>query len=788
MGNHFKNNDTDIRVLNQHIQLIESLININLPIKIYEKVAYVDTQETINLLRNHSEEIGELIREVISNFENFQKYGELDLEALFGDNLESISLDDAISKIEELLNNTYQLINWSQYCHLVKNTSELGLSYFVDLIQRGKVKHENITTIYLFNVYRSLLRINIAKYPSIEQFSRVQHEENIRKFIELDKNIQNLLAKRIAYNASRKEPPRGISRGLRRTWTELSLVKAEINSRRRHIPLRQLLNRAGDTIKTIKPVFLMSPLSVAHFLEPGKHEFDVVIMDEASQIKPVDALGSIARGKQLIVVGDPKQLPPTSFFEKMSIEDDDDESSIAEEDESILDSCLTSQFIKDELLWHYRSEHESLISFSNSYFYDNRLRIFPSTKDNKELGVFFHYIDNGIYSSRKKESQNPGGRNEVEGMKVANAIIKHAKNNPELSLGVGTFNIEQRDYIEGYLERLVKQDPSNEIALEQLQKANNGNEPLFIKNLENLQGDERDVIFISCTFGPEKESGVVRQRFGPVASKHGPRRLNVLFTRAKKRMEIFSSMKPEDIVGGTQAPDGTRVFKQYLKYCQSGILPDYGTITSREPGSPFQIAVGSVLKSRGYNIEYEVGVAGFFIDIGVYHPYKDDSFILGIETDGATYHSSKYARDRDRLRQEVLENREWIIHRIWSTDWFRNRDSEINRLIKKLNDLVEEGKHTFYPKKEITVDDDISIPEKKSSTDEYLKDKLIKYRVQNSLKTVLNDQILDYFIKNRPTDNDEFLKIIPSDLRYKIDPDEAQYLADIFTIIEGSLD
>jgi superfamily I DNA and/or RNA helicase len=276
--------------------------------------------------------------------------------------------------------------------------------------------------------------------------------------------------------------------------TDEWLLRWEFKKERRYLPIRKLMERAGDAIRALKPVFMMSPMSVAQFLSPGKHKFDVVIMDEASQIQPHEALGAIARAKEMIIVGDSKQLPPTTFFEaEMSNPDDDQEDFIFNEldaSTSILDICETCTFPKSRLEWHYRSEHESLIAFSNLQWYDGTLIIFPSSGTSPhQLGIQFHFIEKATYA---------GGRNVVEARCVAQKIIEHARKSPELSLGVGTFNLKQRELIEDCLARLLKEDPSAESSVAKLNKAHGGTEPLFIKNLENLQGDERDVIFISC--------------------------------------------------------------------------------------------------------------------------------------------------------------------------------------------------------------------------------------------------------------------------------------------------
>lgn len=571
----------------------------------------------------------------------------------------------------------------------------------------------------------------------------------------------------------------------------MGLLGNEFVKERRHLPIRQLMKRAGDAIRALKPVFMMSPRSVAQFLEPGAHEFDVVIMDEASQIQPHEALGSIARSKQMIIVGDDKQLPPTTFFDTTlnDSDDDDREETIFDDKESILDMAYGSNFPPEPLLWHYRSEHESLIAFSNATWYNNDLVIFPSSDSSG--GLRFNYIEGATYAK---------GKNEKEADYVARKIIEHARRWPELSLGVGTLNIRQRELIEDQLDKLTKEDASANVAVEKLMKAHDGNEPLFIKNLENLQGDERDVIFISCTYGPDRETGHVFQRFGPINKENGWKRLNVLFTRAKKRMELFSSMTSEDIRVAPGKSGGVIALKNFLKYAQTGQLPDLGIKTGHEPDSEFEIAVARVLSNAGYKVEPQVGVAGYRIDIGVYHPQRPGEYILGIECDGKTYHSSRFARDRDRLREEVLKKRGWNIFRIWSIDWFNNRDLVIKNLIEELEILVELDEQVV--REEISSGTPIvpvaSITEPKRLSDEELYNRLLEYRKLNIPKSetspedsILRDEMIKCFVKLRPTSKDEYIDAFSVSLRANTEPEENQYLDGIFAIIkeaEGSVE
>jgi very-short-patch-repair endonuclease len=325
------------------------------------------------------------------------------------------------------------------------------------------------------------------------------------------------------------------------------------------------------------------------------------------------------------------------------------------------------------LKWHYRSRHESLIAFSNQHFYDNSLTIFPSP--NNQFAVEYQYIETGAYRS---------GANVPEAMRVAEAAADFMRQCPNLSLGIVTLNQKQQELLLDEMDRLFALHPE----LEQYRVAReNTLEPFFVKNLENVQGDERDVIFISTVYGPERPGMPVMQRFGPINSRNGHRRLNVLFTRAKERVVVFSSMKSSDIRPSPTSNRGVQVLKEYLEYAQTQRLQT-AIVTGREPDSDFEIFVAERLRQQGYEVVPQVGVSGYFIDLAVVDPERQGTYLLGIECDGATYHSSKAARDRDRLRQQVLERLGWKLYRIWSTDWFTNSTAEAEKLITYVQRLL----------------------------------------------------------------------------------------------------
>jgi transcription elongation GreA/GreB family factor len=447
---------------------------------------------------------------------------------------------------------------------------------------------------------------------------------------------------------------------------------------------------------------MMGPLSVAQYLEQGKLTFDLIVMDEASQLRPEDALGAIARGRQLVVVGDPKQLPPTNFFDRLMEDDEDDAdetSSVVEGVESILGICEHLYRPVRTLRWHYRSKHESLIAFSNSQFYDHRLVVFPSPyRRNRRLGVNYRYVKEGLYKDR---------RNVPEAQRVVDAVLAHITSSPEESLGVVTLNQTQRQLIEDILDVQVRGNKAVSDYFEMHEKAG---WPFFVKNLENVQGDERDVIFVSTTFGRPGPGEAIRQNFGPINRSDGWRRLNVLFTRARRRIDLFTSLQPNDIRLDEKASLGKKALQDYLTFASTGRLPGApGTSSEREADSEFEIAVADALRQRGYETEPQVGVAGYFLDLGVRHPERRSEYLAGIECDGVTYHSSLSARDRDRIRQEVLESLGWHgrIIRVWSTDWFSDPEAQTDRLVAFLERRRRQDESSPRPYS----DDDLELAE-----------------------------------------------------------------------------
>ncbi len=522
--------------------------------------------------------------------------------------------------------------------------------------------------------------------PALAAFEGTDHQALVSRFAELeavrrDETVRSIRARHLTAMPTGAQGAMGVIRG-------------EIGRKRNHMPLRKLMAAAGPTIQRIKPVFLMSPLSVAQFLPPGAVDFDLLVIDEASQIRPAEALGVVARCRQIVVVGDKKQLPPTSFFDRLIADEADPRDDDATEAtasvqgaaaltdlESILSLCEARGLETRMLRWHYRSRHKSLIEVSNAEFYHHLVMPPAPTLDRSDTGLILRRVQ-GAYDR--------GGlrTNLVEAQAIVDAAADHARARPRDSLGVVTFSTAQRDLVCDLLDSRRREDPALDASLR-----DSGGETVFVKNLENVQGDERDVILVSVGFGP-REAGkpLDSMAFGPISAEGGERRLNVLFTRARIRCEVFCSFSPGDINLERATGAGPRILKRFLQYADTGELDECAP-TGADFDSPFEASVAAAIESAGYTVDKQVGSAGFRIDLAVRDPSAPGRYLLAIECDGATYHSAAWARERDRQRQEILERLGWRFHRIWSTDWFYRRAAQIDRLKAVLDSARRQADH-----------------------------------------------------------------------------------------------
>ena len=566
---------------------------------------------------------------------------------------------------------------WSQYLNTKNALKTSNAKMFVDSIEKRNINKYDIEALVEGNFADSLLNILFVENQELATFVGELHENRIREFKDLDKKILVLNRKRIYHKLNSNIPK--IFGGTENP--QAKILAGEFTRKSGHMPVRKLLEKAGGMIKQIKPCFMMSPLSIAQYLDPTNEElqFDVVIFDEASQVKPEDALGAFMRGKTAVVMGDTQQLPPTSFFDQMSDAESDEEEATSLDMESILHLCKLSFPVK-MLKWHYRSRHESLITVSNREFYDNDLLVYPSPSHNDpELGLKFHYNPNTAYH-RGSSSANP-----LEAEDVAEEIFNHfEKYGDSKSLGVGTFSVAQKNAILEALEVKRKERPEFEPLFSE-----NKEERFFVKNLETIQGDERDVILISVGYGYDQD-GKMSLNFGPLNQDGGERRLNVLITRAREKCVVFSNFKAYDMKLTANPPYGVKSLREFLEYAENLTL---GTNVADEyTKEPFEDAIASFLEENGYTVDRQIGCAGFRVDLAIVDDENPGKYILGITTDGKMYSSSKVARDRDRLREQVLTGLGWKLYHLWSTDWYRNRDLGRKKLLENVEKSIRKSR------------------------------------------------------------------------------------------------
>ena len=610
---------------------------------------------------------------------------ELDLEVFGQETLVSVDLDALSQCFVEMLAGKDRYAAWGQLVRLKGQLHSAGLDELVQGLRDGSLNSQSAITELRVARAECQWRAVLERWPELQSIASQNRHDLVSTFADLDRrklkdNVSQILSSHLG------QVPQGAT-------GKMGIIRGEIGKKRGHIALRRLFERAGEAVQRVKPVLLMSPISIAQFLPPGCLKFDLLLIDEASQVRPEDALGAIARAEQIVVVGDKKQLPPTSFFDRLLDDDQDhDDQEDAGEDllagaasvasmESILTLCEARGLGSRMLNWHYRSRDPSLIEVSNREFYDNDLILPPSPlQKDPAYGLCFTRVD-GIYDRGGKRD------NRKEGEAVVDRVAQHARQHQTLSLGIVTFSFAQRNLITELLEFRRRTDTVLDAFLREGQS-----EDVFVKNIENVQGDERDVILVSVGYGPSTPGGRPGMSFGPVIGDGGERRLNVLFTRARVRCEIFASFDPGDMDVSRAAQPGPRILKRFLEFAKHGVI-DESIPTGEDADSPFEEDVADVIKRLGFLADPQVGSSGFRIDIGVRHPDKPGTYLLAVECDGATYHSALWARERDRLRQDVLEHLGWRFHRIWSTDWFYNRKVEVDRLRKALEAAREAAEH-----------------------------------------------------------------------------------------------
>ena len=578
-------------------------------------------------------------------------------------------IDTQLDLCEQIRRHCSDLKDWVVFNDVSREAGEVGLGEVLLKYKEG-LPHEEVLPLYRKSMLQSLIGIVIDETPVLNTFSGSVFNEKVAQFKRIEGELTELCKQEIYCRLAANVPDFTSSAA---NSSELGILQRMIRSGGRGTSIRKLFDDLPNLLPRLCPCMLMSPISAAQYLSTNRKPFDVVVFDEASQLPTCKAVGVLARGENAVIVGDPKQMPPTSFFASNTVDEDNLD---VEDLESILDDCLALNMPQTHLLWHYRSRHESLIAFSNSQFYENKLYTFPSVND-RESKVNLVQIE-GVF-------ERGTNRRNIKEAEAVVAEIKRRYQDSELnkqSLGVVTFNISQQNLIDDLLNDACAADESLEKWLYEAE------EPIFIKNLENVQGDERDVILFSVGYGPDKD-GKVYMNFGPLNREGGWRRLNVAVSRARCEMLVFSSITPEQINLTKTSAEGVAALRAFLEYASGRELAltraTSDSYHARQDGIAREIC--DRLREAGYETSQHVGHSNFRIDIGVINPANPEKYLLGILLDGEIYGASKTVRDREYAQIGVLSGLGWQMTRVWTMDWWDNREKETTRLLELLKKL-----------------------------------------------------------------------------------------------------
>ena len=595
---------------------------------------------------------------------------DVDVNQAWGPQEASGSLELAERTLRGWSDRIVQLREWCAWRRARTEAVAANLSALLEAYENGRFGCGDMRQVFDRSYYDWWLGAVVSGEPVLSQFFSPEHQRKIEQFRELDERYMQLTRGIIAGRLASKVP---VPSAVDLPNSEVGILRREMAKRKRQMPVRKLFHNISNLLPRLKPCLLMSPMSVAQYLDVKHPPFDLVVFDEASQIPVWDSIGAIARGRQAIIVGDPKQLPPTSFFQRVDeTEEEPVESEVVEDLESILDDCMSARLPWLHLDWHYRSRHESLIAFSNYHYYGNRLLTFPSPY-REGMGVSWRSVPGGVYD-RGKSATNRG-----EAEAVVAEIVRRLKDEDlrTKTIGVVTFSLAQQRLIEDLLEKARLEDPEIDAHFSEERV-----EPVFVKNLENVQGDERDVILFSICYGPDAQ-GRMALNFGPMNREGGERRLNVAVTRARREVMVFSTLRADQIDLARTRARGVRDLKNFLEYAEKGpaALASVAQVDGEADfESPFERVVDEALAKKGWEVHRQVGCARYRIDLAVVDPQAPGCYLLGIECDGANYHRAKVARDRDKLREGILRDLGWRLHRIWSTDWWTNPEQELQKL------------------------------------------------------------------------------------------------------------
>ena len=598
-----------------------------------------------------------------------------ELSGLIGiEGLEMSRPDELLNALERMASSRTTAANLPRIRELEANFDHAGIGSLVERVG-GDISPELIApTVEHAWLWRVLDDLEFDD-RRIASFDARAHSRFRDEFVELDRSHRDSTPLRV-----RRLAAEAIVEMMNSYPDETALIRREAAKRRRHLSVRQLFARAPHVLSALRPCWTMSPILASEMIPADRKLFDVVVFDEASQIPPAEAICSLARAPQAVIAGDSRQLPPTSFFgqsaEEADDEDEDNSLSLTQDIESLLDAA--GVLLRDNMLqWHYRSRDDRLIAFSNVHIYGGSLTAFPGAIVEPPVThslIPFRPIT-GVTGTRS----NP---DEVE--RVVGLVLDHAREAPDESLGIIAFGQHHADNIDNALMRRLGE--LNDPSLDEFFSESN-EERFFVKNIERVQGDERDAIILSVGYHKDP-NGNLPYRFGPILQEGGERRLNVAVTRARSQLSLVSSFSHRDMDPGRSSARGVELMRRYLEYAASG-GENLGSVVHDVPLNPFELSIMDGLQKRGIPVTAQYGVSGYRIDFACAHPDEPGRMVLAVEADGASYHSSPTARDRDRLRQQVLEDKGWRFHRIWSTSWFRNRELELDKAEQAWRRAVE---------------------------------------------------------------------------------------------------
>ena len=580
-------------------------------------------------------------------------------------------LEQAQDQLTQIQMHLPELKTWMNFVHISNQGKELQLQWLIDAFYNNSCESNNIDSYFHYTTHRSIAEHVIAQHESLSLFNVDLFESKIEQYKRIALDFRNLTIQELRIKLAANLPNTSIEA---MQSSEIGILQRAIKNRGRGVSIRRLFDQIPTLLPRLAPCMLMSPISVAQYFDVDLNHFDLVIFDEASQLPTCEAISALARAKQAIIVGDPKQMPPTSFFSTIKV---DEENMDIEDLESILDDCLSLSIPSKYLLRHYRSKHESLIAFSNVNYYENKLLTFPSADDLNRKVQYQHVP--GFYDKGKSRT------NRYEADAIVAYIQAHF-NDPkkrELSIGVVTFSQTQQSLVEDKLQLLFMSD----IKLEEY--ANESAEPLFVKNLENVQGDERDIILFSIGYGPD-ENGKLSMNFGPLNRNGGWRRLNVAVTRARYEMLVFATLRSDQIDLSRTSSEGVAGLKAFLNFAEKGhlmIQPDQ--ILNNQDKKHLSEAIGRKLRENGLNVKCNIGTSNFKVDIAVIHPEKPQEYILGLVLDGHYYFNAQTTNDREMVMPSVLKSLGWSILRVWTMDWYENSPKIINQILKRIEFLLD---------------------------------------------------------------------------------------------------